>query len=185
MSDYRKVLTALKQHGLLLQQDKTLPSVVGLIAGQPLSTSWWGHPKGQQIFACLSQLADRDDVLMTRLLGRKITWLHQRLWPAFLSIATSGEAWQRKGLSTPARRLLRGIEKEGWVRATGAATRELQERLLVDAIEVHTETGRHAMELRSWEPRIRNLTLLPPGEAKESIERAVGKIGAKASLLPW
>src|SRR5688500_9569792 len=136
MSDCSTVLKELKRHGLLLQQDKTLPSVVGLITGESLSSSWWSHPKAQQIFACLSKIADREDVLMTRLIAKKVTWVHQRLWPAFLAVATARERWQTRGLSTAARQILRRVESDNLVEASGPAVRELQERMLVDSIEI-------------------------------------------------
>ena len=42
---FEQALERLEEHGLLLLQDKTLPSLVGLIAGEPVSGSWWGHPR--------------------------------------------------------------------------------------------------------------------------------------------
>ena len=122
---------ALREYGLLLQQDKTLPSVAGIIAGEPLSTSWWSHPKGRAIFARMRKL--EDEVLITRLVGGKVTYVHERLWPAFLAIAMSNASWQRDGLPAD------------------ATNRELQQRLLVAAREVHTESGKHEIEVESWE----------------------------------
>ncbi len=57
------VFRELRAQGLLLQQDRILPSVVGIVTGQSLRGSWWGHPKGRLIFAVLSELADRHDVV--------------------------------------------------------------------------------------------------------------------------
>ena len=52
-SEFSAVLRLLREHGLLLQQDKTLPNVVGLVAGEMLSRSWWDHPRAHIIFRCL------------------------------------------------------------------------------------------------------------------------------------
>ncbi len=61
----KSVLAALKRGGLLLKQDKRLPSVVGVLTGESLSTSWWSHPDAHRIFAVLEKLADHPDVLFT------------------------------------------------------------------------------------------------------------------------
>lgn len=183
-----KVERALEEHGLLLQQDKKLPSVVGLIAGGALSSSWWSHPKAQEIFATLERLTDRDDVLVTRLIGGKVTFVHKRLWPAFLAVATSGEAWQRKGLSAAAKTLLASVARKGVARAKGDAARELQERLLVAATEVHTESGQHEIELQSWShwSKGRGVTAIDDVRAaREELERVVSDVGARPSVLPW
>lgn len=185
MTDCATVLRTLERHGLLLQQDKALPSVVGTITGESLSTSWWSHPRAQDIFDCLGALVDRDDVLMTRLVAKKLTYVHAKLWPAFLAVATAAEEWQTRGLSPAARALLRTIESAGEAQATGTAARELQDRLLVDAVEVHTEEGRHAMALRSWSHRVAGLRLLPIADAKRELEAAVTAIGGKTKMLAW
>ena len=81
-ADGERVLRALAWQGLLLLQDPRLPSVAGLVAGGPVHGSWWGHPKGQQIFRVSEWLADHPEVLVNRLVARKVTYVHRRLWPA-------------------------------------------------------------------------------------------------------
>ena len=182
------LLARLSRDGLLLQQDKRLPSVVGLIVGGPLATSWWSHDKAHRIFRCLGQLIDHADVLPTRLLGGKVTYLHRRLWPALLSVATAAEAWQRQGLSPQARRLLQRIAAGEELRATGKPAKELQERLLVHADEVHTEAGRHEVLLRPWSvvAKMNGLSRRPDAaEGRRLLEEAAVAIGAKARSLPW
>jgi len=173
--DVRKALEA---HGLLLMQDKVLPSVAGLITGESLSSSWWSHPKGQEIFRCLDLLSDDPDVLTTRLIGGKVTFVHRSLWRPFLSIATANEPWQTRGLSAPARALLKSVP----TMAKGPAVRELQERLLVRAMEVHTEAGRHEIRVDAW-PRVKRA--MPAEAARAEIERAAAAIGALPRTLPW
>jgi hypothetical protein len=69
-------------------------------------------------------------------------------------------------------------------RATGAAVRELQERLLVHAREVHTEGGAHKVQVESWEAL--GVKKLPAVEAaKRELEAAVRHLGAGAAALPW
>lgn len=77
----------LERLGILLLQDKNLPSVATIFAGEPMAKSWWGHPLGQEMFQCLESL--EDEALATRLINRKVTFVHKRLWPA---LAAAGVA---------------------------------------------------------------------------------------------
>jgi hypothetical protein len=188
MVDITDLLNHLSRHGLLLQQDKRLPSVVGLLAGGPLTGSWWNHPRAHHIFYSLEQLLDHPDVLLTRLVGGKVTYLHRSLWPAFLAVATAGEAWQRKGLPADARSLLRAVHTGNGIRATGEPARALQARLRVYAEEVHTEAGRHETLLRPWsavESRAGPLPRLGAAEGRQQLEHAALAIGARVTCLPW
>lgn len=120
-------------------------------------------------------------MLVTRLVAGKVTYLDDALRDAFLTVANSGEAWQKRGLSTAARALLAKVQR-GEVAARGAAARELQQRLLADAAEVHTESGKHEVRLRPWQRPSREMGL---DDAKAMIERAVIAVGGKTSMLPW
>jgi hypothetical protein len=188
VADIDNVLARLAQHGLLLQQDKRLPSVVGLIVGGPLTSSWWAHPRGRRIFRCLGQLIDHPDVLLTRLVGGKVTYLHRSLWPAFLAVATAAESWQCRRLSPQGRQLLRQVQSGTAVRARGNPAKELQERLLVYAEEVHTESGRHEIALQPWavvQARLGPLPLHKAAEGRDKLEAAALAIGAVVTSLPW
>ena len=185
MSDCDDVRRALAKHGLLLLQDKTALDIVSMMAGEKLSTSWWGHAAGHAIFACLERLDDDPDVIATRLVDRKITYLHRDLWPSFLAIATSHESWQTRGLSADAQKLFNAVKRTD-KRASGSAARELQERLLVHAEQVHTESGKHELELQAW-PRVTKMrgVVAAPVDATARIETAVAAIGGKVTSLPW
>jgi hypothetical protein len=169
----------------LLLQDKSALDIVSILAGEKLSTSWWGHAAGRAIFACLERLDDDPDVIATRLVAGKITYVHRDLWPPFLAIATSHEPWQTKGLSADAQKLFTAV-KRGDTRATGAAARELQARLLVHAEQVHTESGKHELQLQAW-PRVTKMRgVVPaPDDATARLEAAVTAIGARVASLPW
>lgn len=185
MSTCKDVQRTLAKHGLLLLQDKTALDVVGILAGEKLSSSWWGHAAGQAIFACLERLDDDPDVLSTRLVSRKVTYVHRDLWPAFLAIATANEPWQTKGLSPDARQLLKAVQRAD-TRAVGRAARELQERLLVHAEQVHTESGKHEMQLQAWARVTKTRGIVPAADdARARIEAAVTAIGAAVTALPW
>jgi hypothetical protein len=183
----RRVLSALERDGLLLKQDKALPSVVGLVTGQALTASWWGHPQAQLIFSILGALAECPDVLETKLCSGKVTFVSRALWPALLGVATSGGAWQVRGLSPAARRLLSAVARTGESEATGAAAKELEQRLLVRSAQRHTEAGRHVLSLESWQRWAKREAISPlsPLEGKRQLERAVQGLGAAPETLPW
>ena len=196
-----KARAELVRRGLLLVQDRELPCVVALIAGAPVGGSWWAHAKGHDIFAVLTALGDDPDVVTTRLVGKKVTLVARELWPALVAVVTSGDRWQTTGLSAAARRLLEQVRAEGPLstdqlardtpgrRALAAAARELEERLLVRAEQVHTEHGAHARTLDTWERWADAHGLargLPPVlHARAALERAVRELGGDAKLLPW
>jgi hypothetical protein len=187
MATCTDVERAIARHGVLLVQDKIALDVVGILAGEKLSTSWWGHAAGQKIFACLERLDDDPDVLATRLVAGKITFVQRRLWPAFLAIAHSHASWQTNGLSTDAARLLDSVKESG-TRATGRAAKELQERLLVHAEQVHTESGRHETQLEAWSRAQKTRDVVSEKDidaAQTEIESALIGIGGSPTTLPW
>jgi len=160
---FRKALEVLNTAGALLVSDAALPSVAGLVAEAPVRGSWWAHPQAHAIFRVANALAENPDVITVKLFSGKVTYVRGQHWGALFAIATSGEPWQVRGLSSLARRLLLRVEKEGKLRtdhlpkllnvklkAIGDAARELEGRLLVYGASVHTEKGSHAKQLESW-----------------------------------
>jgi hypothetical protein len=110
------VRSELCRRGLLLEADRALPSVVGLVFGEPPRRSWWGHPLGNAAYWVLQDLAHGPDLARVKLVGGKVTWVERSLWPALVAVATSGEAWQRRGLAPAARALAARVEREGELR---------------------------------------------------------------------
>lgn len=161
----------------MLLQDKDLPSAVGSITGERVSGSWWSHPRAHEIFRELGEL---DDAIATKLIAGKVTFVHRKLWPALAAVGVAREAWQMRGLSPAARKLLARVDREGRIRASGAGSKELQERLLVNAHEEHTESGRHETMLERWPP-----SRLTAEKGRRRLEEAAAAIGAAASRLPW
>jgi len=184
-----QVLETLDTRGILLVQDKRLPSVVGIITGEALSTSWWGHPRAQEIFATLDRLSDRSDVLFTKLLYGKDTLVHRRLWPALLTVGTAREPWQVDGVSSEARRLLHALDEgDQPIGASGPAVKELAARLLACARQEHTQSGRHETVVEPWSLWSRRVKCDPApsvAEARGEIERATLELGASLRALPW
>ena len=197
---YQRLVRKLNETGVLLLSDKALPNVVSLVAGKAVKGSWWGHERGHEIFRYLQKLDADPDSMTTRLVSGKVTYLHRRLWPDFLSVATAKEDWQVRGLSGSARRLLTRVDQEGEVRTDkmgpfkglGDATREIERRLLVYTEEIHTEKGFHAKALMAWSraPKIQDLRfkLGVPQAAKEALERVMHDLNSKyqgKGKLPW
>jgi hypothetical protein len=149
--------------GLLLQHDRDLPSFTTLVVGRPVAGSWWGHRRGREIYRLLEEFQLRSGKLSAKLVNGKLTYVHKRLWPAFLELATHGERTRARRLSPLAKKLYKKVRDDDLVRVdelvTGefadtrtlaAAARELEESILVHGDSVHTASGAHAKVLRSW-----------------------------------
>jgi len=83
-----EAMAFIEQHGVVLVSAKgPVPRLTEAIAGEPIKGSWWGHPKGQQIFVVLEVVTESKDVLVCRLIKGKVTLVHRRLWPALVRLA--------------------------------------------------------------------------------------------------
>jgi hypothetical protein len=190
-SALRASLGAVRRHGLLLLHDAELDCVSCIVAGEPVRGSWWSHRRGREIFRVSEALEAHPDVAVAPLVRGKVTFVHRRLWPALAAVATAGEAWQLRGLSAAGRRLLERVRREGEI-AGGAkgAAREVAERLLVRATQIHTASGKHVRLLESWERWITRMelgTCPSPARARAELERATALLGPKGRFtdLPW
>ena len=150
-------------------------------------------------------LPEHPDVIATHLVCRKITYVHRRLWPELFGVATSKETWQLDGLSRDCRTVFRRVEKHGFIRSDDeallptvnsrerrAVIRELEERLLVHCIEVHTQRGTHAKAMQTWARCRRQKQFrrkaLAPSDARERLTTVVKLWSGgsnKNALLPW
>jgi len=200
----QRVFRQLKKYGFMLESDPKLPSVCSLITGGPLKGSWWAHPMAQIIFRVNEQLDDHQDVLITKLVAGKVTFVHRELWPEIISVGESREIWQTKTLSAPARSLLQLIDERGSVITNelpaidsgkvkaGDVARELEKKLLISAAQVHTASGAHAKALETWTHWAERVGFespqLPTASARKSLEdrllRLNQEFGASANL-PW
>jgi hypothetical protein len=184
----RPVYLALSHYGLLLKQDKAVPSVVGIVTGESLRASWWSHPKSHLIFSILTALSEHPQVTLTKLLARKDTFVHSDLWPSLLAVGRARDEWQLRGLSAAAAELLERVDRTPSVRATGAACKELQVRLLAPTHEIHTADGHHETVIEqwsTWSDRMRCTALASGDEARRMLEQATTKLGAPLKWLPW
>jgi hypothetical protein len=204
---FKHVLSKLVKYGFLLESDTKLPSVCGLITGGPLTGSWWSHPLAQDIFQVNEQLEDHPDVLITKLISGKVTFVHRELWPEIVAIGTAKQSWQTARLSAPAQELLNTVKKAGFLRTDqmvgrssstakkdkpGDIARELERRLLIHAEQVHTESGAHAKALETWEHWSKRKsftrTVIQAEEAKKNLEERLRKLNDEfdgTARLPW
>jgi len=82
-------LAFVKRHGIVLQAARgPVPSLAEAIAGGPIRGSWWGHPRGQEIFRVSEEVGESADVLVCKLVDGKVTFVHRRLWPALVKLAS-------------------------------------------------------------------------------------------------
>lgn len=200
----QQILRQLTKFGFLLESDPKLPSVCTLITGEPLKSSWWSHPLAQIIFQVNAQLEDHQDVLITKLVAGKVTFVHRKLWPEILSIGVAREPWQLENLSNSARWLLQTIDERGSLTTdklppppsdkakVGDAARELEKKLLINGAQIHTASGAHAKVLETWphwagRVGFKNSTI-PVARAKKRLEERMLKLNQEfgaSARLPW
>jgi len=86
-----QALAFVEREGIVLEAGKDprglLPSLAEAVAGGPIRGSWWGHARGRAIFAATRSVRDSADVLVCKLAGDRITYVHRRLWPALVRLA--------------------------------------------------------------------------------------------------
>jgi hypothetical protein len=84
-----ETLEFIRGQGVVLVSARgTVPRLTEAIIGEPITGSWWGHPRGREIFAVLGGVSDSAEVLFCRLIDGKITVVHSRLWPALVRLAS-------------------------------------------------------------------------------------------------
>ena len=84
----RSALAFIKRNGIVLESARgPVPNLAEAVVGRRIRGSWWGHAKGKEIFWLTRAVRDSADVLVCRLVGGKITYVHRRLWPALVRVA--------------------------------------------------------------------------------------------------
>jgi hypothetical protein len=86
--DARGAMAFVKRHGIVLMAARgSVPSLAEAIGGGPFRGSWWSHPKAQQMFRIFNAVSDSSQILVCRLVGGKVTFVHRRLWPALARLS--------------------------------------------------------------------------------------------------
>jgi hypothetical protein len=84
----REAVSFVKKHGIVLMSARgSIPNLAEAVAGGRIRGSWWGHPMSHQIFRVIEAVRDSEQVLVCRLAGDKVTFVHRRLWPALVRLA--------------------------------------------------------------------------------------------------
>src|SRR2546426_11675907 len=84
----RSALSFVKRNGIVLESARgPVPNLAEAVVGGRIRGSWWGHARGKEIFWLTRAVRDSADVLVCRLVGRKITYVHRRRWPARVRLA--------------------------------------------------------------------------------------------------
>ncbi len=65
-----------------------VPNLVEFIAGEPVKGHWWSHPQSHRIFAFTRSVRASPDVLTCRVVNGKVTFVHRRVWPALVRLAS-------------------------------------------------------------------------------------------------
>ena len=90
----KQAIAFVKVKGIVLESGRgAVPNLAEAIAGAPIRGSW-AHPKGNTIFLCSRAIRESADVLVCRLVGGKVTYVHRRLWPALVRMAEHFDADQ-------------------------------------------------------------------------------------------
>jgi hypothetical protein len=84
-----QALAFVEKHGIVLQAARgPVPSFAEFVAGERIRGSWWGHPRGHEIFRLAEAVTDSGEVLVCKLIDGKVTYVHRRLWPALVRLSS-------------------------------------------------------------------------------------------------
>jgi hypothetical protein len=119
----RAALALVRRHGVVLEGARgPVPTLAEAVVGKRIDGNWWSHTKGKEIFRLTRAVRDSDDVLVCRLVGHKITYVHRRLWPALVRLADGFARDDRAALheihTAGGRHELRALAFPRWVPPT-------------------------------------------------------------------
>jgi hypothetical protein len=140
MMNAAQALAFVERHGVVLVAGKgPVPRLVEAILGEPIRGSWWAHPAGHGIFAVLAKLGESRDLLTCRLIDKKVTLVHRRLWPALVRLErrfTRQQLAQIHQEHTPAgKHLNRIVAFPAWV----------PQKVLEEAAEMRSDEAERAL----------------------------------------
>jgi len=84
-----QALAFVKGHGIVCESARRggIPSLADAVAGETLRGNWWSHPHSRAIFAATRAVRESPKVLVCRLIDGKISFVHERMWPALVRVA--------------------------------------------------------------------------------------------------
>lgn len=84
-----EALAFVEKHGIVTESARTsVPNLAEEVVGAPVSGSWWAHPLHNEIFGLTRVVRSSPDVLVCRLARGKVTYVHRRLWPHLVKLAS-------------------------------------------------------------------------------------------------
>jgi hypothetical protein len=115
-----QAIAFVREHGVVLASGKgPVPCLAEVIVGGPIKGSWWAHPQGRQIFGIFQKIYASPDILVCRLVGGKVTFIHRRLWPALARLADSLTSAQLAQVheehTASGRHITKDVAFPGWV----------------------------------------------------------------------
>lgn len=196
----KKIFKLIKKYKILLLQDKIFPNLVSEITGENISGSWWGHSLANPIYNGLQWLEQNRSILVIKLIGGKVTYIDESLFPQIYSIVCEAREWQIKKMKEVDLQILNYISKKKRINSDDPqlakiskdpkkSLSNLEKRLLIYATEKHTSSGKHIKEYLVWkESKITKSLEIEYSESISHIENIVSSLNQKsgASLkLPW
>jgi hypothetical protein len=197
VADEQTVVAAVTETGLLFLSDPKRRNAVQILTGEFPRGSWWSHPDAHRIYDVLQDVEGHPDLLSTKLLSGKVTFVHRRLWPALLAVVavTPREPWQVTGLSPGASQWLAALDQAALsasevAQPSRTIIKEVEARLLARGESVHISQGRHETRLEPWSTWAGRLACpwppsLSSAEGKRALEAAAAAVGPPAPTFPW
>lgn len=145
-----EAIAFVRQHGVVLEAAQgPVPSLAAAVAGAPVQGSWWGHPRGREIFALSRAVRDCPDVLVCRVVDGKVSFVERRLWPALVRVAARFPrghlARIRESHTATGRHVTAELPYPEWVEAeVAAAAGRLAESAAARALGAWCATGEPA-----------------------------------------
>jgi hypothetical protein len=193
--DGQAVVAAVAETGVLLLSDPKRKNAIQILTGEFPRGSWWSHPEANRIYHVLQRVENHRDLVSTKLLSGKVTFVHRTLWPALMAVVTAREPWQLSEL-LPAtvqwlgawdQAVLSGAEPP---QPSRTVIKQVEARLLARGESIHTGQGRHESRLEPWATwAARKAVPLPPpissAEGKLALESAAARLGPPPPTFPW
>jgi hypothetical protein len=191
------VVMAAAEAGLLLLSDPKRRNAIQILTGEFPRGTWWSHPDANQIYRILQRVEAHPDLLSTKLLSGKVTFVHRSLWPALLAVvaASPREDWQVAGLSPGAAQWLAALDQAAAsasevVQPSRTIIKEIEARMLARGESVHTGQGRHETRVEPWTTWAARAKFAWPSavssdEGKAALEAAAEKLGPPPPSFPW
>ena len=86
----QEALEFVAKYGVVHESAKgSIPNLADAVAGEAIEGSYWGHPKGDEIFVLTRFIRSSEEVLVCRLVNGKVTYIHRNLWASIFRLQES------------------------------------------------------------------------------------------------